>query len=134
MARCSELKALAVRDEERAAAPQVDDFGALLDQEWQHKKRMSTRISSPELDELYDVARARRARIGGKITGAGGGGYMLLYCRYDRKHSVAEVLRGSAARSTGGARAAGTADVAGQRQAWRLTGVRDAPSSSIATA
>jgi D-glycero-alpha-D-manno-heptose-7-phosphate kinase len=71
---------------------QFDEFGGLLDQEWQHKKQMSSRISSPELDELYDVAR-REGALGGKITGAGGGGYMLLYCGFERKHRVAEALR-----------------------------------------
>ena len=70
---------------------QMDEFGHLLDLEWHHKKRMSPRISSPELDHLYDVARQKGA-LGGKITGAGGGGYMLLYCEFERKHVVAEAL------------------------------------------
>lgn len=67
-------------------------FGSLLHEEWQHKKRMSDRISSPELDDLYRAARDAGA-IGGKITGAGGGGYMLLFCEFDRKHQVADALR-----------------------------------------
>ena len=67
-------------------------FGGLLHEEWQHKKRMSDRISSPELDDLYDTARGAGA-IGGKITGAGGGGYMLLFCEFDRKHSVVEAMK-----------------------------------------
>ena len=65
----------------------------MLDLEWQHKKRMSPRISSPELDELYNVAR-REGALGGKITGAGGGGYMLLYCGFERKHEISQVLTG----------------------------------------
>jgi D-glycero-alpha-D-manno-heptose-7-phosphate kinase len=69
-----------------------DDFGRLLHEEWQHKKRMSDRISSPEIDELYALALDRGA-IGGKITGAGGGGHMLLFCEFDRKHLVAAALR-----------------------------------------
>ena len=67
-------------------------FGGLLHEEWQHKKKMSDRISSPELDALYDTARSSGA-IGGKITGAGGGGYMLLFCEFDAKHRVAEAMR-----------------------------------------
>jgi D-glycero-alpha-D-manno-heptose-7-phosphate kinase len=50
---------------------------------------MSSRISNERIEELYDEAR-RSGAIGGKVTGAGGGGYVLLYCRYDRKHEVAE--------------------------------------------
>jgi galactokinase len=70
----------------------LDEFGRLLDLEWQHKRRMSPRISSPELDALYAAALESGA-IGGKITGAGGGGYMLLYCRFDRKRAVRDKMR-----------------------------------------
>ena len=80
-----EMKAALLRREWR-------HFGELLHEEWQHKKRMSDRISSPELDALYDLARASGA-IGGKITGAGGGGYMLLFCEFDRKHQVSDAMR-----------------------------------------
>jgi D-glycero-alpha-D-manno-heptose-7-phosphate kinase len=52
---------------------------------------MSDRISHPSLDHLYEVARSEGA-LGGKITGAGGGGYMLLYCPFDRKHIIAQRL------------------------------------------
>ena len=44
---------------------------------------------NPRIDELYP-RRKQHGAIGGKVTGAGGGGYMLLYCRHDRKHEVAE--------------------------------------------
>ena len=86
-----ELKVLASEMKNALLRRKLDDFGALLHEEWQHKKRMSPRISSPELDELYDVAR-REGALGGKITGAGGGGYMLLYCGFERKHDIAQVL------------------------------------------
>ncbi len=86
-----ELKALTFEMKNALLRRQLDEFGRLLGEEWTHKKRMSPRISSPELDELYDSALSEGA-LGGKITGAGGGGYMLLYCRYDRKHLVAEKL------------------------------------------
>jgi D-glycero-alpha-D-manno-heptose-7-phosphate kinase len=69
----------------------LDEFGALLHEEWEHKKRMSDRISHPSLDHLYEVARSEGA-LGGKITGAGGGGYMLLYCPFERKHIIAQRL------------------------------------------
>lgn len=88
-----ELKALATEMKNALLHRRMDEFGGLLDKEWQHKKRMSPRISGPELDELYSVAR-REGAIGGKITGAGGGGYMLLYCGFERKHEIAQVLAG----------------------------------------
>jgi D-glycero-alpha-D-manno-heptose-7-phosphate kinase len=70
---------------------ELDQFGALLHDEWLQKKRMSARISTPELDVVYDAAREAGAS-GGKITGAGGGGYMLLYCPGGTKHQVARKL------------------------------------------
>jgi D-glycero-alpha-D-manno-heptose-7-phosphate kinase len=88
-----ELKTLASDMKNALLRRQMSEFGALLHEEWQHKKRMSPRISSPELDELYEVARQEGA-LGGKITGAGGGGYMLLYCGFERKHDVREKLSG----------------------------------------
>jgi len=87
-----DLKALTVEMKNALLRRQLDEFGALLHDEWQHKKKMSARISSPQLDALYDAARDEGA-IGGKITGAGGGGYMLLYCRFDRKHRVADRMQ-----------------------------------------
>ncbi len=87
----TELKALTIEMKSALLRRRLSEFGELLDQEWQHKKRMSPRISSPELDALYEVARTEGA-IGGKITGAGGGGYMLLYCDFERKHAVADKI------------------------------------------
>jgi D-glycero-alpha-D-manno-heptose-7-phosphate kinase len=87
-----EIKALTTEMKTALLHRRMDEFGRLLDLEWQHKRRMSARISSPELDELYEAAR-RAGAIGGKITGAGGGGYMLLYCQFDRKHAIRDRLR-----------------------------------------
>ena len=86
-----EIKALATEMKNALLHRKLDEFGRLLDLEWQHKRRMSPRISSPELDDLYATA-LKEGAIGGKITGAGGGGYMLLYCRFDRKPAIREKL------------------------------------------
>jgi D-glycero-alpha-D-manno-heptose-7-phosphate kinase len=66
-------------------------FGELLGEAWTAKRRMSPRITNPFIDQAYETA-MREGALGGKVTGAGGGGYMLFYCRYDRKHRVAEAL------------------------------------------
>jgi D-glycero-alpha-D-manno-heptose-7-phosphate kinase len=52
---------------------------------------MAAQISDPHIDEIYETARKHGA-LGGKISGAGGGGYMFFYCQFDRKHVVAEQL------------------------------------------
>ena len=67
------------------------DFGMLLGEAWEQKKRISPRISTDYIDEAYAVAR-RAGALGGKITGAGGGGFMLIYCDFDRKQRVSEAL------------------------------------------
>jgi D-glycero-alpha-D-manno-heptose-7-phosphate kinase len=87
-----ELKTLTIEMKNALLRRQLDNFGELLHIEWQYKKTLSSRISNPELDRLYEVAREYGA-LGGKITGAGGGGYMLLYCSIDRRHSVAAKLK-----------------------------------------
>jgi D-glycero-alpha-D-manno-heptose-7-phosphate kinase len=82
-------KELAVEMKNALLQRRLPDFGALLHSAWEAKKRMSDRISNPRIDELYEAARQTGA-IGGKVTGAGGGGYVLFYCRPDRKIDVAE--------------------------------------------
>lgn len=69
----------------------LDDFGHLLHQAWQTKKCLDPAITTPQIDEMYETARGEGA-IGGKILGAGGGGYLLLYCPFDRRHVVAAGL------------------------------------------
>jgi D-glycero-alpha-D-manno-heptose-7-phosphate kinase len=69
----------------------VGDFGCLLDAAWQEKQRMSPRIVTPQILEAYQIARGAGA-LGGKVTGAGGGGYMVFYCEYERRHLVAQRL------------------------------------------
>jgi len=57
-----------------------DDFGVLLHAHWEHKRRMSAKITLSTVDELYDTVRERFGVLGGKIIGAGGGGFLMLYC------------------------------------------------------
>ena len=67
--------------------------GRLMQTGWEWKKQMSGRISSPDIDALYERALDAGA-TGGKIAGAGGGGFLLLYCPPDRQSAVREVLAG----------------------------------------
>jgi len=70
----------------------LDGFGQLLHEAWIAKRSLSAQVSNPEVDGLYARAQASGA-IGGKLTGAGGGGFMLLFVPPDRQNSVKEELR-----------------------------------------
>jgi D-glycero-alpha-D-manno-heptose-7-phosphate kinase len=87
-----ELKTLTIEMKNALLRRELDNFGELLHREWHYKKMLSSKISNEQLDGLYEIAREYGA-LGGKITGAGGGGYMLLYCPPERKHPVAEKLK-----------------------------------------
>ncbi len=84
-------KELAVELKRALLRNRLRDFGTLLGEAWEQKKRLSPRISTDYIDEAYATAR-RYGALGGKVTGAGGGGFMLMYCDFDRKHEVAAAL------------------------------------------
>ncbi len=79
------------RDELQKGNPDV--IGHLLDLSWTLKKQLASKISNGAIDELYETARNAGA-LGGKITGAGGGGFLLLYCPRGRQEAVREALHG----------------------------------------
>jgi D-glycero-alpha-D-manno-heptose-7-phosphate kinase len=81
------VRALAGRMREALENGRLSAFGAMLDEAWQAKKQVSSKISTSRIDQLYRVAREHGA-LGGKITGAGGGGFLLLYCDPERQESV----------------------------------------------
>lgn len=68
-------------------AGQLDDFGRLLDVSWQHKKQLAQGISNPSIDQAYDLA-IQAGALGGKIAGAGGGGFLLMYCPTEHQIQV----------------------------------------------
>jgi D-glycero-alpha-D-manno-heptose-7-phosphate kinase len=84
-------KTLAVEMKNTLLRSDLDSFGDLLGHAWEHKKKMSPLITNPFIDELYEEAMLHGA-IGGKVTGAGGGGYILFYCDFRRRHQVAQRL------------------------------------------
>ena len=69
----------------------INRVGRILDEGWKHKRQLADKISNSEIDTLYDAALDAGA-IGGKIAGAGGGGFLLLYCPPDRQEAVRATL------------------------------------------
>ncbi len=77
---------------EELRAGNIDGIGPLLHESWLLKKRLARQISNGVLDEMYQTARGAGA-TGGKITGAGGGGFLLLYCPRGKRESVRDALK-----------------------------------------
>ncbi len=71
----------------------VDRIGNLLHQSWQEKKKLASNISTSEIDEFYEKA-LKAGAIGGKIAGAGSGGFLLLYCPREKQNAVRDALKG----------------------------------------
>jgi D-glycero-alpha-D-manno-heptose-7-phosphate kinase len=75
------------------SAHDLSDFGRLLHEAWKIKRTLSATVAPPFIDEIYDRAR-RAGAIGGKLLGAGGGGFMLLFAAPDRRQAVLDALAG----------------------------------------
>ena len=86
-----ETKKLAISMKNALLLGKLNEFGLLLHEGWGCKKRFSNKVTDTRIDELYEVARQNGA-IGGKLLGAGGGGYLLFLCEFDKWHIVAEKL------------------------------------------
>src|SRR5262245_3011497 len=67
------------------------EFGELMHEAWQTKRSLSDLVSNPQVDALYDRARAAGA-IGGKLTGAGGGGFLLLFVPPKKQRAVRDAM------------------------------------------
>ncbi len=91
VAAMDQIKQLATETKNALLQGRLEDFGALLHESWLNKKRMAASISTPQIDEIYHEAR-RLGALGGKISGAGGGGYMFFYCPYETQAEIAERL------------------------------------------
>ena len=70
---------------------ELDEFGRLLHKSWELKKGLASGVSNEAIDALYTLAREAGA-LGGKIAGAGGGGFLLLYCPLDKQDAVRAAL------------------------------------------
>ena len=87
------MKALTEEAEQILVDPNRDlnEFGRLLDYSWSLKKGLNSEISTDTIDMIYRRAKEAGA-IGGKILGAGGGGFILLYVELDKQKAVRNAL------------------------------------------
>ena len=88
-----EIKRLAYISRDEVRAGNIDAIGELLHESWKLKKQLASKISNGRIDEMYAAA-IKAGAIGGKITGAGGGGFLILYCRYEQQAALRCALHG----------------------------------------
>ncbi|NMB68003.1 MAG: GHMP kinase [Chloroflexi bacterium] len=87
-----QMKEMAYTARRELEAGNIDALGYLLHESWLLKKQLASRISNGMIEEAYQAARGAGA-LGGKISGAGGGGFLLLYCPYERREAVRAALK-----------------------------------------
>jgi D-glycero-alpha-D-manno-heptose-7-phosphate kinase len=84
------IKNLGERSKQAIERGNLKEFGQLMHEHWEHKRRRSNGMSNPRIDECYEVA-LRNGAIGGKLIGAGGGGFLMFYT--EDKIRLRHVLR-----------------------------------------
>lgn len=92
LAATHKLKEQAVIMKEAILKGELRGIGEILDFGWKHKKQMAQKITNPLINEVYDAA-IKAGSTGGKISGAGGGGFMMFYCPKNSRYQVIEALR-----------------------------------------
>jgi len=73
-------------------AGDLSQFGRMLDESWMLKRSLSSKISTPAIDEMYEAAKSAGA-LGGKLLGAGGGGFMIVFAKPEHQPKVKERLK-----------------------------------------
>ncbi len=86
------LKEQAVMMKEAVLKGSLSQIGEILDFGWKNKRQMAEGITNSTIDEIYDTA-IKAGSTGGKMTGAGGGGFMMLYCPKNSRYKVIEALK-----------------------------------------
>lgn len=86
-----EIRGLADEVSVALAGGDFDAIGTILHRNWELKKQLANGVSNPKIDEMYDDA-LRGGALGGKISGAGGGGFLMVYCRRPDQDNVREAL------------------------------------------
>lgn len=87
------MKEIAFRMRDALISRNILKFGKLLHESWEYKKAISKNISNPNIDKWYNLA-IKQGAIGGKITGAGGGGFLLILCEKKHQNKVRDSLVG----------------------------------------
>jgi D-glycero-alpha-D-manno-heptose-7-phosphate kinase len=85
------IRELAVKMKEAILKGELDLMGDLLHLSWEYKKQMADGITTPQIDKIYDAA-LKAGATGGKISGAGGGGFMFFYCPGVTRYNVINAL------------------------------------------
>lgn len=86
-----EMKDIAHQACDQLQQGNIDAIGDLLHESWQLKKQLASRITNTDIEDLYQVARKAGA-TGGKVAGAGGGGFLLLYCPSEKQENLRDAL------------------------------------------
>ncbi len=87
------VKELGLRSRQALERGDTALFGELMHEQWEHKKRRSGGMSNPQIDEWYELGRSNGA-IGGKLVGAGGGGFLMFYAEDHRRLRAAMAKAG----------------------------------------
>jgi D-glycero-alpha-D-manno-heptose-7-phosphate kinase len=87
------IKELGLATRHALEAGDLDSFGELMHRSWMQKRSLAPDISNNTINQIYDLAQSKGA-VGGKITGAGGGGFLMLYCHEEHQDAVTEALEG----------------------------------------
>ena len=85
------LKKYSYEMKEALLTGQIDKMGDLLKLGWENKKKTSSVISNPVIDNIYETA-IKAGATGGKISGAGGGGFFMFYCPNTSRYTVFKEL------------------------------------------
>jgi D-glycero-alpha-D-manno-heptose-7-phosphate kinase len=86
------IKEIGLQTRKALESGNVDEFGGLLHVHWETKKKRSQKMSDSFIDECYDVARKNGA-LGGKLIGAGGGGFFMFYCHNSDKPKLSRAMK-----------------------------------------
>ncbi len=88
----NKIKLLAYETKRCLLDNNIDVVGDLLDKGWSEKKKLASNVTNTKIDRMYEKAKTAGA-LGGKISGAGNGGFLLLYCPLEKQSSVRETLK-----------------------------------------
>lgn len=88
----NEIKRIAVAIKDCLLSNKLENIGALLHESWMRKRRISSKITAPEIDHLYEEG-IKNGAEGGKLLGAGGGGYILFFCKPEKRNQLKRALK-----------------------------------------